>query len=438
MVQIGRQLFFVLWATTLAASCLAQEDLATEDEEAPSAPESAPVESATEAVPGEDVPAGESHESIEATIQGTRGVYRGIFRPGIIDRLNERWSDAMKWTDEKMGLRFTVEYNSVVQWADRGGDESTAGSGEFRLSGRWKLWGQETGNPGLIDAQLRSRHAYSELPPTSWSSSIGSLWPTANGFNDSGWAVPKAYFQQSFGVDRWMVRLGRTAIDGLYDVHALRGQRLFFLNSAFADNPAVPFPGIGPAIIVAHRPASSVKLQAGISGSEFLQLGSVGDQFRDNEWFSAFEFEWTPKLSDRGQTVLRAMYWHSRADSGSSAPDGDGVSTVVQHRFANSTVAFARYSFSSTTASTAEQVVATGVGYMPRWGRRTDLAGLAFAWGRPSVSGLRDQYTVEWFYRLQITPEVQLTPDVQAIINPSLSAEQDLVWVLGARLRIAF
>ena len=63
--------------------------------------------------------------------------------------------------------------------------------------------------------------------------------------------------------------------------------------------------------------------------------------------------------------------------------------------------------------------------------------GVAVAWGEPSDRDLRDQFMVEGFYRLQLTPAIQLTPDVQFIINPSNAPSEDHVWVVGVRLRIS-
>lgn len=67
-----------------------------------------------------------------------------------------------------------------------------------------------------------------------------------------------------------------------------------------------------------------------------------------------------------------------------------------------------------------------------------DVMGLALAWGRPSVDGVRDQYVFEAFHRLQLTPELQIAPDLQFILDPSLNPSEDLIVVLGMRVRFAF
>jgi porin len=79
-----------------------------------------------------------------------------------------------------------------------------------------------------------------------------------------------------------------------------------------------------------------------------------------------------------------------------------------------------------------------GFGFTP--GAVSNLLGFGVNWGEPSNSfgmGLDDQYAVEAFYRLQLSDETALTTDVQLLLDPALNPENDSIWVLGLRARIA-
>ena len=65
------------------------------------------------------------------------------------------------------------------------------------------------------------------------------------------------------------------------------------------------------------------------------------------------------------------------------------------------------------------------------------MLGLGTSWGSRAASGLRDQYTMELFCRLQLSWSLVLTPSVQLLINPAVNPERDSVWVLGIRARLA-
>jgi porin len=51
---------------------------------------------------------------------------------------------------------------------------------------------------------------------------------------------------------------------------------------------------------------------------------------------------------------------------------------------------------------------------------------------------LRDQYTVELYYRLQVLKHLAITPDIQVLVNPALNSDTDVVGVFGLRARLAF
>lgn len=52
--------------------------------------------------------------------------------------------------------------------------------------------------------------------------------------------------------------------------------------------------------------------------------------------------------------------------------------------------------------------------------------------------GLKDQETLEVFYRIQLFKELAITPDLQYIKDPALNQTEDSLWVFGLRARLAF
>ncbi|MDW4551497.1 carbohydrate porin, partial [Defluviimonas sp. D31] len=56
----------------------------------------------------------------------------------------------------------------------------------------------------------------------------------------------------------------------------------------------------------------------------------------------------------------------------------------------------------------------------------------------PGLTSSRDQYTVEAFYRYDVTDFLQITPQLQYVANPANDPTTDSILVLGLRLRVAF
>jgi len=72
------------------------------------------------------------------------------------------------------------------------------------------------------------------------------------------------------------------------------------------------------------------------------------------------------------------------------------------------------------------------------WGRNSDSIGVAASWGQPANRSLRDQYVLEGYYRIQLTPDTHITPDLQLILDPSLTTLFDSVIIGGLRVRTIF
>ena len=70
--------------------------------------------------------------------------------------------------------------------------------------------------------------------------------------------------------------------------------------------------------------------------------------------------------------------------------------------------------------------------------RRSDLTGIAVNWGDTSDDTLKDQITIEGFYRLQFAQNLALTAGGQLLIDPALNPEKDQIWVLSLRARVTF
>ena len=51
--------------------------------------------------------------------------------------------------------------------------------------------------------------------------------------------------------------------------------------------------------------------------------------------------------------------------------------------------------------------------------------------------GLDDQYSFEVFYRFQLTEQLAITPDIQYLVDPALNPDEDKLWVVGLRARLA-
>ena len=155
--------------------------------------------------------------------------------------------------------------------------------------------------------------------------------------------------------------------------------------------------------------------------------------FSKNENLKLADLAWFPD-SKFGQGEYHLTIWDSDERDNGKVPSGHGYTLYAGQRFGN-LIPFIRYGHSSGEAAALKNMVATGIGFSKPFGRISDGIGLGFTWGEPFGEDAREQYGIEAYYRIQLTRELAITPDIQYIIDPSGNPTADSTVVLSLRLR---
>jgi porin len=347
---------------------------------------------------------------------------------------------AQEWLDHKIGLRLGVAYTSLALGATDSliGEPQGAAGGDFDFFGRWDTWGQKSGNLGTIGFNLRHRHAYTDIPPSALGSAIGSLWNVTGGFTDAGFEFTQLYLDQYFLDKKVGFRFGQMFMDSIFNTYEYKSAKLYFVNAAFSDNPAVAFPRYGVGFSSLIRPVDGWYVLSGIGDSTGRQLtAGVPDLLANETFFTGLEIGWSPVAGPLTNHHFAVFVWHTPADSDSATPDGDGLTFTYEWLPEKQYGFFARYSGSATEATRVKHLATTGMVWRGPLGRELDVVGVAGGFGSATRPGVDGQGVLEVFYRLQVTPLFQITPDIQLLIEPSQNPEQDFIAVFGIRGRIA-
>ena len=79
-----------------------------------------------------------------------------------------------------------------------------------------------------------------------------------------------------------------------------------------------------------------------------------------------------------------------------------------------------------------------GVAIDDIFGQSNDRIGVGFTWAEPATGSLDDQWAIDGFYRIQVTPEFTFGPTFQVVFDPPRNPDDDVLFVVGIRSRIAF
>jgi porin len=140
---------------------------------------------------------------------------------------------------------------------------------------------------------------------------------------------------------------------------------------------------------------------------------------------------------------MHLTLWHVDSRDEVDAPSGWGANFSWSRYYNNRFMPFIRAGYTHDSGSLLEKSVSVGFGFQPDPNTAVpgDLLGVAINWGEVNEDafgpGLGDQYTLEIFYRWQLTPRLALTTDYQYLKDPALSTDEDSVSVWTFRGRFA-
>ena len=345
---------------------------------------------------------------------------------------------------EDSGFGFGVDYTAAYFGASASLGEDVAGSGILRLFGSWELVGRESGNTGAFVYKIEHRHRYTDIAPKVLSFNIGYAGIFAAPYNDDEFRVTNLYWRQSLRKGRFVLLGGFLDATDYVDIFGLGSPWLHFMNLAFSTgSAAIALPNDG---------------LLGLAGAAWLSdhvytIASIGDNASDptdpfagfdrfvnvNEYFTSVEVGWTTTQDRAYFDNIHLTFWHSDEKSEVGDPDGWGLNISGTWLFENRWMPFLRGGYTEDGGSLLQKSISTGVGY--QWVPGRDVLGLGLNWGQPNETtwgeGLRDQYTVELFWRWQLGSHLAVTPDLQFLINPALNTDEDSIWVFGIRGRMA-
>lgn len=361
----------------------------------------------------------------------------------LIDPALDHWNDLTGSIEASTGITLGMAYTSLYQRLSdtREGENKPddGAAGDLDIFGEWTLpGGQRSWKVGF---QMEARHRIlTSDAPADLGSSAGSLWSTTVGFNSEDASLIQLWWQQGFFNDALRLRVGEIDQSQFTDVGTLASANLFFTNGMFADNPAVAFPGDGLGAAVNLRMNENWYAVLG-TGDANGKRSDIDFSPSHDDFFSAAEVGYTPEIDGLGQGFYQLTFWDSdgsRETNGRRGSSGNGFALRFEQFLGEKHFLFTSYAKASGRATSVRELATIGFGKMDIFSYQEDLIGLAIGWGKPEDGTLRDQYVGEIFYRMQITDFLQVTPDLQIIVDPSRNKRDDEIIVFGLRLRLDF
>lgn len=283
------------------------------------------------------------------------------------------------------------------------------------------------------------------------SASVGDIQGVSNIVGPSGTRLAEYYLDQSTGDGSLSFKLGKQDANADFVVSDGGGE---FLNSSFGLVPTVPLPTYpAPAlgVMTRWRASEHLLLKAGVwDGASEVGSGCL-DTALDGSggYVAAAGLELGVAPNNLDGTYRLGAWHHSEVRIGASVKDaGDDIvgSADGLYLSADQSVwsdgirrlaVFAQAGWAESDRSTISRYAGGGLTlHAPLSGRPDDVAGLALAHAelgyadRPSPD-CDTETVIELFYRISVTPWLDIQPDLQLVDDPNGATGQ--AWVFGLR-----
>jgi porin len=340
------------------------------------------------------------------------------------------------------GYAFGFDYTSAVQAGISANKNETAFSGIFRAFGGWTLVGLESGNTGSLIYQVYNGHRlFTDITPQTLGLELGYAGITAAPFGEQKWALTNFYWSQSLLKGRLEFVLGLVDATDYLNVYALIDPWNDFYNFVFSTGATIPAPAQGLGTGVYGLITENVYALAGITdanGDPTDPLGIFKSFFSTGEHFHHIELGWIESSAQSYTDNIHFTFWHISERNAAGTPEGSGLAFSFCRIFDDHWIPFLRAGYANDGGALLERSVEGGLGYY--FPSSTDQLALGLGWGKPSQStfgeNLRNQVTMELYYRLRLLKVLSVTPDIQFIFNPALNPDKDFITVFGLRCRV--
>ncbi len=377
-----------------------------------------------------------SPQDITRLLQEDQTMLPSIIESGPIVDLGKKlasWNQTLK---QKTGLALGFSHTPLWQYASSSSARQFAGAGDFDFYGQWHIFHTSQTNPGYVGFAFENRHHLAPITPVELSKQIGTLWSTASSYNAQSLALIQLWWEQYLFDKHLMFRVGKIDQTDFLDANEFQTSKLYFFNSALADNPAIAFPANGLGGIIGVSFDSIMYLIAGLGDANADKTAlSCNSFFNEHEYFQAVEVGIDPKKNSFGEDNYHITLWRIDQRTDPTTPSGYGATISAQHGLNKYIIPFVRFSYAAKKALVLKELFSGGIVINHPFNSNVSVLGFGAAYGI-SNTNVRSQYIAESFYRIQVTPNVQLTPDLQIIFNPIKTDVHNPVFVAGLRTRI--
>ena len=355
----------------------------------------------------------------------------GYLNFGSLDQAHADYIDWKSQTRTRTGFSWLIEDRLISQW----GRDSRIFDNELNLIGRYEFARQ---SPATWSVNVWGQFANTlgSTTQSAFQSELGVLSPLNGGNSGPDRAnqllqmLAVEYINPSETV---RFQFGKLAVRTLMNLNRYaHGDSESFFSPMLGNNPVVPYTALlGLGFFGQYR--ADTWYVSGLVRAPDTELGLSTSAWRNGSREYMIEAALTPTIAGLGYGEYRLIW--SRLEDDGSLPEVETISFSADQDLGDRFGGFFRYARADDTFRDFQTRVSAGVIVKNALGFEHDQIGIGVWRGTPAQAGLRKETGVEVFYRAQISPFLQITPDLQIVFDPANSTRSSEV-ILGLRVRL--
>jgi porin len=346
------------------------------------------------------------------------------------------WNSVSQLVEEKTGVSIGFAYTALYQQAQYAFPKKHASGGDFDFFGRWMYLDRDV-QQSLVGFRVEQRHNFAQIAPGDLHLFIGSVANTTQAFNTYDGALVELWWEQLLPKNRAGFRIGKIDITSVMNNYAFESQNFYFLNNVFTGHPGWAEPANGLGAAFGFGLTEHLYSGFGLVDANGSNTTSGFNTFGKGEYFTGFEFGYRTQIRSPDGDNFHVFLWHSDKRRDLNIPSDQGISMTLQKNIKDKYLPFFRIDTNKGRASEFKRLLISGIGISSLFGKAYGLLGAAIAYGVPTDHKHGDETIVELFYRIQLTPYSQLTPDIQLIKLKPIDAYSKWDCVASLRIRVA-
>lgn len=382
--------------------------------------------------------------SVVKRLENDSGQKEYFFQVPGFSKVMKPWQELKRDLDKDHGLKFGISYTAIYKKAsDAFGPEDDAAGFDFDFSGSWTFLGRGTDSPTILGFNFFWRDTLgTDISPQTLFTQFGGLYSTDAPFGEEDPVIGELWIQHKFS-NTFGFRVGKIFPITAYDFFPFKNFRTDFTDFNHVTNATIPLPGNGLGAFAVFRPAPKMMLRLGVHDAN-ADVQKSGFDTYDDELFTIFETGFDIGLTPRqpgGPPSGHAhiSVWHQDKRETKGIDDGWGIAGTLLQRFGRYTP-FLRYGYADCEVngpSSVEHMINVGLVIDNIFGQTNDRIGIGYTWSEPIDGSLDDQSMIDSYYRVQMTPQIEIGPTFQVVIDPVRYQDEDTVYVWGLRARIS-